>query len=569
MKHWILSWAIVVGLLVGASPSQAVDDYRPLATLQNAAAATGNGTALDVAGYGTVAVQVTISATATVTFEGSSDGATWASVVCSSTDSTSATLTTSATATGLYQCSVSGLSNFRARISSFGSGTVTVTGRAVRMSLGKRGGSTGGGGSASAAGSTGAVQSNNGGLLADSGCTSTASSGKITCANGFVASSATFTDLSVTNRTGTGAPVFGSSPTLTTPNLGTPSSINLVNGTAMPATGLTGTVGVSNGGTGSTSFTGGRCVQVNAGGTAFISASGACGTAASGASSSGASGVVQGADGSGGLVSTGCSAVGGQLTCPGGFVAGTSALGVISMLQGTATVAGATTGQHNIWIDSTDGVLHSYGYGAASAATYMTTTTPATMQNKTMILSAGNGNIFKAMRTLFFPLAGCNGAVCGPVWDLPASGAATVAQVAGTNTFKGVMQFSDNADQSAQLTWHLPPMWTGSVPATIAWYTTATTGNMTWILQTACTAQGSTDDPAFNATGAGNTVTKAAQGTTLQVSFATMPAVTMTGCSANNIVHFNLRRVASQPTDTLLATASAISVQLGLEETYR
>lgn len=234
------------------------------------------------------------------------------------------------------------------------------------------GGSGGGGGSASAAGSTSAVQTNTGGLLADSGCVAVQGSAKMDCLAGLTASSATFTNLTVINRTGTGAPVFGSSPTLTTPNLGVPSAINLVNGTAMPATGLTGTVAVGNGGTGSTSFTGSRCIESNAGGTALVVAAAACGTGGGGAASAvGASGAIQAANNSSALADSGCYAlISGQMTCPGGFVAGTSALGVISMLQGTATVAGATTGQHNMWIDSTDGVLHSYLYGAATAGLF-------------------------------------------------------------------------------------------------------------------------------------------------------------------------------------------------------
>lgn len=39
----------------------------------------------------------------------------------------------------------------------------------------------------------------------------------------------------ITDETGSGALVFGTSPTLTTPNLGTPSAINLTNATALPA----------------------------------------------------------------------------------------------------------------------------------------------------------------------------------------------------------------------------------------------------------------------------------------------------------------------------------------------
>ncbi|MFQ5858981.1 MAG: hypothetical protein ACE5LU_25555, partial [Anaerolineae bacterium] len=117
-----------------------IGDISPTdTTLQNAATANGNGTALSVNGKATAALQVTGTFSATVNFEGTEDDTNW--VAIQGTNLTDGGRVTTTTATGLFVFNVAGLSQLRARISGYASGSVTVTGKAIGM-----GGGTGGGG---------------------------------------------------------------------------------------------------------------------------------------------------------------------------------------------------------------------------------------------------------------------------------------------------------------------------------------------------------------------------------------------------------------------------------------
>ena len=97
-------------------------------TLQNAAAATGNGAAIEVLGFQRLTVHLSGTFTATVTWEGSVDeGATYEAVGLTNATGTRATTATTA---GTYSLdSLAPLTHFRARVSAFTSGTVTAKSR--------------------------------------------------------------------------------------------------------------------------------------------------------------------------------------------------------------------------------------------------------------------------------------------------------------------------------------------------------------------------------------------------------------------------------------------------------
>jgi len=92
--------------------------------LQDAAAATGNGAAMNVTGRARLGLQLTGTFVATVTFEATIDGATW--VALALTPAGGGAAVTTATAPGLLAAAVSGFSQFRARISAYTSGSITV-----------------------------------------------------------------------------------------------------------------------------------------------------------------------------------------------------------------------------------------------------------------------------------------------------------------------------------------------------------------------------------------------------------------------------------------------------------
>jgi hypothetical protein len=179
----------------------------------------------------------------------------------------------------------------------------------------------------------------------------------------------------------------------------------------------------------------------------------------------------------------------------------------------------------------------------------------------------GTGNHIKAPSIIWLPGGGCNNAAAAPFWDLPTSTPAVAACVTGTNTQKGVLDYADTAGGfSAQTTALIPSDFTGTVDMRLIWLTSAITGNAKWTVSWSCTdvAATATDDAAFtNST----TATTAAPGTTLRLQTSTMSAVTLTGCSAGNMLHLKVFRDGNDAADTIAATARFYGLEIKMRRT--
>jgi hypothetical protein len=101
-------------------------DMTVTETLQAAAAATGNGTAITMKGYPGLTIEITGTFVGTVTFEGTIDDSSFF-VVGLKTVADGAAVTT-ATAPGAWKLPIDGpvLSQFRGRVSAYTSGAITV-----------------------------------------------------------------------------------------------------------------------------------------------------------------------------------------------------------------------------------------------------------------------------------------------------------------------------------------------------------------------------------------------------------------------------------------------------------
>lgn len=572
------------------------------ATFQSAVAAPGNGTPLAVDLYTAVAVQVTITNTATVTFEATSDGTTWVSRACTSVADTIGSLVTTATASGVYQCNIAGMQQFRVRVSAYTSGTVTATGRATTAIFSRAGGSL--------TGTVGTTDNavvradGTGGSTAQGSLVTIDDTGKITAPGGFEATGGTgywamtegtspgagasagvhnlfinsadsklhshenggvdvtyvrtADNLSVmaattsaelagvlSDETGSaGGFVRATSPTLTTPTIATPT----FSGTAPTlADGVTWTFNPN-----------GTSAGLNIG-----SQAGAVGTPNNGDMWYDSTGnkykcrengvtvdCISTGAGSGDLTDV-VAGAGVAVATPGGpaptvsWDASTFVNNVTLWDSANASrtlTAGLLGATDPVITFSNSTVNVSTGTLQEGGVAVSLPARSETLTNKTLDC-AGTGNTCTIKQEHYSEVAGCNNTTPGAVWNVPTTAAATAACDTGSNIFSAWMAFADAANESFHGSFRLPTGFTGNIDWMFRYKMSAgTTNAIGWCVQLVRLPTGSAADPALPALSISNCVSDTIPGTVGHEKEVTISAATCTSCAAGDRVFFRVSR---------------------------
>ena len=348
-------------------PASALNTAVPNAGLANSAV-TVNGTTISLGGSGSISASSITTGTLAVAQGGTGAGT-----------ATGARINLGAAASGANG-DITSLSGLTTALSVAQGGTAATTAAGARASL-SAAASGANSDITSLSGMTTALSIQQGGTGAITGAGARGNIGAAASgANSDITSLAGLTTAlsvaqggtGVTTNTGTGAVVLATSPSLVTPNLGTPSAAVLTNATGLPlSTGITGTLGVASGGTGLTTLPVNGALLIG-NGSGYASATLTAGANVTITNSAGGITIASTGGGGGGVTSVGQSFTGGLISVAGSPIttSGTLALTVAGTSGGIPYFSSAST-----WASSGALAANSIVVGGGAGLAPSTTTT--------------------------------------------------------------------------------------------------------------------------------------------------------------------------------------------------
>jgi hypothetical protein len=166
--------------------------------------------------------------------------------------------------------------------------------------------------------------------------------------------------------------------------------------------------------------------------------------------------------------------------------------------------------------------------------------------------------------TQSYKAAVCQAGTASLGFSTDSSSAPTTSCLTSTTTVFGLASFVDTSTKSVQDHFTLPTDWVGAVNANIVWTSTNTTGDVVWQIRVACAATAESPILTWNAA---NTVTDTTQAVGSQLNTAAISGITTTGCAAGEEMFFEFFRNPALASDTLIATANLVTLQLSIRRT--
>lgn len=172
----------------------------------------------------------------------------------------------------------------------------------------------------------------------------------------------------------------------------------------------------------------------------------------------------------------------------------------------------------------------------------------------------GGGGATSTTVRASLPAAVCQGGSAALAYEYTSSPPAASCYT-GTNSLLGTADFNDSSNQLVQARLTLPPGFNGTASAHLRWFASATSGSVVWQVQTACVAPGSTVDPSWNTA---QTVTTAAPSTAGTLAESSISSLTVSGCSAENVLLMRFGRLGADSNDTMTGNARLVSIDVKL-----